>query len=185
MKFLFIFIPILIIGCSPLTIKDYEVLSYKEYLDSSQEKSISKFYLLGKISIFVDKKGFSGRINWKFNDDKSIIHIYNPFNTLIAKVTLNSSKKSINFEPKLDKRNDIEKIIFHLFGSKQNIFALRKMLTRPPNQLSIENRVSVKYQDWNVHFEGIKQIKENRMPHIIEFENKSISFKIYINQWVI
>jgi hypothetical protein len=74
-------------------------------------------------------------------------------------------------------------IIRQIFGSKQNVFILEKLITTPPTQLTSKKNVSLSYADWKVDYEGVIE-KENKIfPKYIELNKNKITLKIYIIKW--
>ena len=57
-----------------------------------------KFKLKGKISLFVNNKGQTGKILWDFKNNKDTIHILNPFNTKIAEIIFIRIRKKSYFK---------------------------------------------------------------------------------------
>tara|TARA_B100000780_G_scaffold171434_1_gene120005 strand:+ start:832 stop:1389 length:558 start_codon:yes stop_codon:yes gene_type:complete len=185
MRFSFILIVLLLNGCASLELKNSENITYKQYQNTKKNLEISEFQLTGKISFFVEQKGFSGFINWKFSNNRSSISIYNPFNTLVSKITLNSITKTIDFKPNSKTKNEIESLIYKIFGNKEEIFGLNELLINYPVQLSETNNVSVSLNNWAIKFKGLMKVNNINMPHIIEIEKKPLALKLFITEWVI
>ena len=83
-------------SCSiPFLKKDAEILSYEEYKKVSPTKITNEFKLKGKLSLFVNNEGQTGKILWEFKDNKDTIHILNPFNTKLQKLSYLSQKKKL------------------------------------------------------------------------------------------
>ena len=96
MRFFLILIILSLSGCSSLDLKNSERITYDQYLKTKKNLEISEYQLSGKILFFIEKKGFSGFINWKFSNKQSTILIYNPFNSLISKITLKENNKKFS-----------------------------------------------------------------------------------------
>ena len=185
MRFFLILIILSLSGCSSLDLKNSERITYEQYLKTKKNLEISEYQLSGKILFFVEKKGFSGFINWKFSNNQSTILIYNPFNSLISKITLNPLIKTVNFEPNVKEKSEIEHLIYKVFDSKESIFGLNELLTNYPVQLSEKNNVSIIFDDWDVNFKGLIKVDKVNMPHIIEIEKPPVTLKIIITDWEI
>ena len=83
-------------GCSlPYLKKDGEILSYEEYKNALTTEKTNKFKLNGKLSLFVNNKGQTGKILWDFENNKDTIHILNPFNTKIVEIILLEPGKKV------------------------------------------------------------------------------------------
>jgi outer membrane biogenesis lipoprotein LolB len=184
-KFLLISFCMLLISCAPFTSKKPEIISYQEYIKSVEQTKIFKFEMSGKISVFIEKKGFSGRISWYHNKNKSNIRIYNPFNAIISEITIDSLNESIVIVPIPDDKNKTDILISKLFSKKSHILILKDILTKLPNYPLTGDKLYVRYKDWIVYFENIKEVNGAHMPHIIKFEKDPITLKIFINNWVI
>jgi outer membrane biogenesis lipoprotein LolB len=81
-------------GCSlPYLKKDTEILSYDEYKKALFSEKTNQFKINGKLSLFVNKKGQSGKILWNFENEKDTSDIFNPFNSKIAEIILYEPEK--------------------------------------------------------------------------------------------
>ncbi len=185
MRFSFILIVLLLNGCTSLEIKNSENITYEQYQKTKKTLKISEFQFSGKVSFFVEQKGFSGFINWRFSNNQSSISIYNPFNTLVSKITLDSTTKTINFKPNSKTKNEIESLIYKIFGNKESIFGLNELLINYPVQLTETNNVSIKFNDWDIKFKGLINVNKINMPNIIELEKPPLALKVFITEWVI
>jgi len=185
MRFFFILIIFLLNGCTSLELKNSENITYIQYQKTKKNLEISKFKFSGKISFFVEQKGFSGFINWKYNNNLSEISIYNPFNNLVSKITLNSITKAIEITPNSKTKNEIESIVYKIFGNKESIFGLNELLINYPVQLTETNSVVINFNDWVIKFKGLIKVNNTNMPHIIEIEKSPLALKVFITEWVI
>ena len=175
---------LLLTSCSiPLLKKDAEILSYEEYKNTSPTKIINKFKLSGKLSLFIDNKGQTGKILWNFENNKDTIDILNPFNTKIAEIILLKQEKKVILKFSKNNNQDSEKLISKIFGEKENIFLLKEFIVNPPKQISDINNITIKYKNWDIHYQGNKIIREQLLPNTIEFEKNNISLKIFIVDW--
>ena len=173
-------------GCSaPYLNRDNENLSYKEYKNALPIIITKKFKLTGKLSLFIGKKGYTGKILWGFKKDKDTIDILDPFNNKIAEIILIESEKKLILKfPNSDSQKS-EKLISKIFGKKENIFLLKEFIVNPPQQLSVKNNITIKYKNWDIHYQGNKIIREQLLPNTIEFEKNNISLKIFIMDWAL
>jgi outer membrane biogenesis lipoprotein LolB len=172
-------------GCSLPNLKqDIETLSYEEYKTTLPIDNNEKFKLNGKLSLFIDKKGQTGKILWGFENDKDTIHILNPFNTKIAEIILINSEKKVILNFSQDNNQNSDQIITDIFGNKENIFLLKQFITKPPQQLSYKNNILIKYKNWNIYYQGNKIIRNKLLPNTIMFEKNNISLKIFISDWI-
>jgi len=183
MKFICILISFLLVSCASVDKTQPEVISYKDY---SSQKNINDFFnlaLSAKITLFVEKKGFTGKLIWNAKNGKSSITLLNPFNSVVSKVYLNKSNNSIKISNLSTNKNEIEDILRQIFGDKQNVFILERLIMNPPAQLTSKNNVSLSYKDWQVDYEGVIE-KENKIfPKYIELNKNEITLKIYIIKW--
>ena len=172
-------------SCSiPFLKQDAEILSYEEYKNALPTKITNAFKLKGKLSLFVNKEGQTGKILWDFKGNKDTIHILNPFNTKIAEIVLFELEKKVILKFSKNKK-DSEKLISKIFGKKENIFLLKEFIINPPKQLANKNNITIRYQDWDIHYQGNKAIKDRILPNIIQFEKANISLKIFISDWIL
>ena len=169
-------------GCSlPYLKKDTEILSYDEYKKALFSKKTNQFKINGKLSLFVNKKGQSGKILWNFENEKDTIDIFNPFNSKIAEIILYEPEKKVVLNFTKNNNQDSEELISKIFGKKDNIFFLKKFIINPPQQLLKKNNITIKYKNWNVQYQGKKIIKNRLVPKIIVFKKNNISLKIFIS----
>ena len=173
-------------SCSiPFLKKDAEILSYEEYKKVSPTKITNEFKLKGKLSLFVNNEGQTGKILWEFKDNKDTIHILNPFNTKIAEIVLFEPEKKVTLKFSKNNNKDSEELISKIFGKRESIFLLKEFIVNPPKKLSKVNNIIVKYKNWNIHYQGNKIIRGRILPNTIEFEKANISLKIFIADWIL
>jgi outer membrane biogenesis lipoprotein LolB len=129
------------------------------------------------------KKGLPESLFGIQKSGKSSITILNPFNSVISKVYLNKSNNSLKISNLSNNKNEIEDIIRQIFGNKQNVFILEKLITTPPTQLTSKKNVSLSYADWKVDYEGVIEKKNKIFPKYIELNKNKITLKIYIIKW--
>ena len=183
MKFICILISFLLLSCASIDKTQPEIVSYKDY---SNQYIINDFVSLtfsAKITLFVEKKGFTGKLIWNTKSGKSSITILNPFNSVISKVYLDKLNNSLKISNLSNNKNEIEDIIRQIFGNKQNVFILEKLITTPPTQLTSKKNVSLSYADWKVDYEGVIERKNKIFPKYIELNKNKITLKIYIIKW--
>ena len=173
-------------SCSlPFLKQDTHSLSYEEYKNALPKKITKKFKLNGKLSLFINKKGQTGKILWNFEDNKDSIDILNPFNTKIAEIILYELEKKVILKFSKKNNQDSEELISKIFGSKENIFLLKEFIINPPQQLSSMNNISIKYENWNISYQGNKIIRGQLFPNTIKFEKNNIDLKIFISDWIL
>ena len=173
-------------SCSiPFLKQDAEILSYEEYKNALPTKITNAFKLKGKLSLFVNKEGQTGKILWDFKGNKDTIHILNPFNTKIAEIILFKPEKNVILKFSKNNNKDSEVLISKIFGNKENIFILKEFIINPPKQLSDNKSITIKYKNWGIHYQGNKVIRGRILPNTIEFEKANISLKIFIADWVL
>ena len=177
---------LLLTSCSiPLLKHDTEILSYEEYKNALPTKITNKFKLHGKLSLFIDKKGQTGKILWNFENNKDTIDILNPFNTKIAEIILLEQEKKVILKFSKNNNQDSEELISKIFGKKENIFLLKEFIVNPPKQVSNENTITIKYKNWNIVYQGNKVIRDRMLPNTIEFQKNNVSLKIFIADWIL
>ena len=166
---------------------DIHQISYDEYKSFLPIKKDNKFKLNGKLSLFIDDKGQTGKILWEHSNNKDIIHILNPFNTKIAEIVLLNSEKKVNiiFATNKNKNKNTAQMINKIFGNEKNIFFLKQFITNPPQQIKNKKNILVNYKNWKVFYQGKKVFGRKLLPEIIEFEKNNINLKIFISDWVI
>ncbi len=173
-------------SCSlPYFNKDTEILSYEEYKSALPTKVINKFKLSGKLSLFINQEGQTGKILWDFKDNKDTIHILNPFNTKIAEIILFEPEKKVIL--KFSNKNDLDskELISRIFGNEENIFLLKKFIINPPQQLSNKYNIWMRHENWNIFYQGNKVIRGQILPNVIGFEKNNIKLKIFVSDWVL
>jgi len=173
-------------ACSlPYLNRNVEILSYDEYKNALPAKNTKEFNLKGKLSLFINNEGQTGKILWGFKNNKDTIHILNPFNTKIAEIVLLESQKKVILKFSKNNNKNSEELISKIFGKKENIFLLKEFIINPPLQLSEHKSITIKYKNWNIHYQGNKVIRNRILPNIIEFEKANISLKIFIADWIL
>jgi len=177
---------IFLTSCSlPYLNPDVEILSYEEYKNALPTKITNKFKLNGKLSLFLNKKGQTGKILWDFENDKDFIHILTPFNTKIAEIILLEAEKKVTLKFLNNNNQDSEELISKIFGKKENIFLLKEFITSPPQQLLNTDNIQIKYGNWNIFYKGKKVVEGQLLANIIEFEKNNISLKIFVSNWIL
>ena len=173
-------------ACSlPFLNQDVEILSYEEYKNTLPVKKNESFTLSGKLSLFIDDKGQTGQILWGFKDNKDTIHILNPFNTKIAEIVLFKPEKKVILKFSKNNNKNSEELISKIFGKKENIFLLKEFIVNPPKQLFDKKNITIRYKNWDIHYQGNKIIRDLILPNTIEFEKDNISLKIFISDWIL
>jgi len=183
MKFICILISFFLVSCASVDKTQPEIISYKDYSSQTNINNFANLSLSAKITLFVEKKGFTGKLIWNVKNGKSSITILNPFNSVISKVYLNKSNNSIKISNLSKNKNEIENIIRQIFGNKQNVFILERIIMSPPAQLTSKNNVSLFYEDWKVDYEGTMEKENKSLPKYIELNKNKITLKIYIINW--
>ena len=183
MKFICILMSLFLVSCASIDKTQPEIVSYKDYSNQNNINDIINLAFSAKITLFVEKKGFTGKLVWNTKNGKSSITILNPFNSVISKVYLDKSKNLLKISNSSKNKNEIEDIIRQIFGNKQNVFILERLIMIPPVQLTSKKNVSLSYSDWKVDYEGVIE-KENKVfPKFIELNKNKITLKIYIIKW--
>jgi len=183
MKFICIFISFFLVSCASVDKTKPKVISYKDYSSHTNPIDLKNLYLSAKITLFIEKKGFTGKLVWNVKDGKSTISILNPFNSVISKVYLNKHDNSIKISNLSKNKSEIEDILKQIFGNKKTVFVLERLIMKPPAQLTSKNDVTLSYKNWKVDYEGVKE-KENKIfPKYIELNKNQITLKIYIVDW--
>ena len=183
MKFICILISLFLVSCASIDKTQPEIVSFKDYSNQNNINDIINLAFSAKITLFVEKKGFTGKLVWNTKNGKSSVTILNPFNSVISKVYLDKSKNLLKISNSSKNKNEIEDIIRQIFGNKQNVFILERLIMIPPAQLTSKKNVSLSYSDWKVDYEGVIE-KENKVfPKFIELNKNKITLKIYIIKW--
>ncbi len=94
MKFICILLSFFMIGCVSIDKPRTEMISYDEYSTQNYD-NFNKLSLSAKITLFIEKKGFSGKLIWLSKDNKSNVSILNPFNSVIARIYLDKNNNSL------------------------------------------------------------------------------------------
>ena len=170
-------------GCANIHQSKNDIpLNYNEYKEKLEAAKIKSFRLSGKIFLYVNEKGLSGRMRWVSLNGNDTVEIYDPFNSIVAKISLDESTRNVSFDsisPSHSK--ETKNVIKHIFGSSDNIFILKKFLLSPPSELSENQSVSIDFDDWIIKFSGILDTN-HRVSKIVEYNKGNITFKIFINQ---
>ena len=183
MKFICILIFCFLVSCASVDKNQPVVISYKDYSSQTNINDFNDLSFSAKITLFVEKKGFTGKLIWNTKSGKSSITILNPFNSVISKVYLNKSNNSLKISNLSNNKNEIEDIIRQIFGNKKNVFILEKLIMTPPTQLTSKKNVSLSYADWKVDYEGVIEKESKIFPKFIELNKNKITLKIYIIKW--
>jgi len=183
MKFICIFISFFLVSCASVDKNQPEQVLYKDYSKQTNVNNSQNFQLSAKITLFIEKKGFTGRLIWITNDGKSNISILNPFNSVISKIYLNKYDNSIKISNLSSNKSEIERLIKKVFGNKETVFILEQMIKNPPDQLTNKKNVTLSYNDWLVDYEGLNKKENKRFPKYIELNKNEITLKIYIVDW--
>jgi len=179
---LILFLLPIVISCANIQQSKNDIpLNYSEYKKSLEVSGNKSFLLTGKISLFIKDKGLSGRIRWLSKDGHDTIEIYDPFNSIIAKISLTESPKKIAFlSSSRSQSKEAKNVIKNIFSSNDNIFILRNFLLSPPAELSGNHNVSINFDDWVIRFSGIHD-NIRKIPKTVEYTKGNISLKIFIN----
>ena len=183
MKFICILISFFLVSCASIDKTQPEIVSFKDYSNQNNVNDSINLAFSAKITLFVEKKGFTGKLIWNTKSGKSSITILNPFNSVISKVYLNKSNNSLKISNLSNNKNEIEDIIRQIFGNKQNVFILERIIMSPPAQLTSKNNVSLFYEDWKVDYEGTMEKENKSLPKYVELNKNKITLKIYIIKW--
>lgn len=180
---LILFLLPIIFGCANIHQPKNDIpLNYSEYKKDLEASKIKSFRLSGKILLYVNEKGLSGRIRWLSLNGNDTVEIYDPFNSIIAKISLIESTRNVSFKSiSPSHSNETKNVINHIFGSSDNIFILKKFLLSPPSELSENQSVSIDFDEWTIKFSGILDTN-HRTSKIVEYNKGSITLKIFINQ---
>ena len=172
----------IILGCANIQQSKKDAsLNYREYIKNLKTPEIKNFLLSGKISLFIKEKGLSGRIKWVSKNGYDTIKIFDPFNNVIAKVSLAESPRKISFRSASPSQSkETKNVIKDIFGSSNNIFTLKKFLLSPPSTLSDTKNISVDFHGWVIKFSGIHDTMR-RIPKTVEYTKENINLKIFIN----
>lgn len=184
MKFICILLSFFFVGCASIDKPRTEIISYDEYSTQDYD-NFNKLSLSAKITLFVEKKGFSGKLIWLSKNNKSNISILNPFNAVVAKVYLDKNNNSLKISNLSKNKKEVESIIRKFFGDKETVFIIEEMIKKPPSQLTNENNVALSYKDWLINYEGIKVKDDISFPKKIELDKNEITLKIFIVDWKI
>ncbi|MDG2252167.1 MAG: lipoprotein insertase outer membrane protein LolB [Methylophilaceae bacterium] len=177
---LILFLLPIIIGCANIQQSKNDIpLNYSEYKERLEIPKIKNFHLSGKIFLYVKEKGLSGRMRWVSMNGHDAVEIYDPFNSIIAKVSLTESPRKISFESPSHSK-ETKNVIKHIFGSSDNVFILKKFLLSPPEELTKNQNVSISFDGWTIRFSGI-QDNIRKTPKMVEYTKGNISLKIFIN----
>jgi len=173
-------------SCSlPFLKQDTHNLSYEEYKQALTKKTTKKFKLNGKLFLFVNQKGQTGKILWSYQNNIDSINILSPFNTKVAEVSLNELEKRITLKFSKENSRNSEDLISKIFGSEESVFLLKKFITAPPKQLATSKHITIKYNKWDIIYQGNKIIRGQLVPNTIEFKKNNISLKIFIVDWIL
>ena len=172
-----------LVSCASIDQTQPEIVSYKNYLSQNNINDFINLAFSAKITLFVEKKGFTGKLIWDTKNGKSIITILNPFNSVVSKVYLDKSKNSLKISSLSKNKKEIEDTIRQIFGNKQNVFILEKIIMCPPAQLTSKKNVTLSYADWKVDYEGVIEKENKFFPKYIELNKNKITLKIYIIKW--
>ena len=77
MKFICILISFLLVSCASINKTQPEIISYKDYSKQTNINNFANLSLSAKITLFVEKKGFTGKLIWNTKNGKSSITILN------------------------------------------------------------------------------------------------------------
>lgn len=184
MKFICILLSFFMIGCVSIDKPRTEIISYDEYSTQNYD-NFNKLSLSAKITLFIEKKGFSGKLIWLSKDNKSNVSILNPFNSVVARIYLDKNNNSLKISNLSKNKKEVESIIRKFFGDKETVFIIEEMIKKPPSQLTNENNVALSYKDWLINYEGIKVKDGISFPKKIELNKNEISLRIFIVDWKI
>ena len=183
---LILFLFPIIIGCANIQQSKNDIqLNYSDYKKKLDASEIKNFKLSGKISLYVNKKGLSGRMQWVSVNGNDIIEIYDPFNSIVAKISFTEYPRKFSFKPSSSSQSkEAKNIVKHIFTNNDNIFTLKKFLLFPPTELSDNQNVSINFNNWTIRFSGIHNI-DHKTPKIVEYTKDNISLKIFINNLIL
>ena len=107
MKFICILIFCFLVSCASVDKNQPVVISYKDYSSQTNINDFNDLSFSAKITLFVEKRGFTGKLIWNAKSGKSSITILNPFNSVISKVYLNKSNNTLKISSISKNKNEI------------------------------------------------------------------------------
>ena len=164
--------------------QDVETLSYEDYKKTLSLKTFDKFKLNGKLSLFIDDKGYAGKIIWGYKNNKDTIYILNPFNTQIAEIILIAQENKVFLRFTKNNSKDSKELISRILGDKENLFLMKKFILNPPYQITNGKKVIINFKNWKIIYQGNKLLKNQLLPDTIEFKKNNINLKLFVSDWV-
>ena len=78
MKFICILISFFLVSCASIDKTQPEIVSYKDYSNQNNVNDFVSLAFSAKITLFVEKKGFTGKLIWNTKKGKSSINHSKP-----------------------------------------------------------------------------------------------------------
>ena len=178
MKFICILISFFLVSCASVDKTQPEIVPYKDYSNQNNINDFVNLAFSAKITLFVEKKGFTGKLIWNTKSGKSSITILNPFNSVISKVYLNKSDVDLAILMKilLYKSKNTQKLKLFAFLEKYiNIHELIGI-----NDLKIQNLLfglETLFNGKN-RFNTYKDILIEELEDFIKYKDSLCSYKM-------
>lgn len=167
----------LLCSCASLKINNEKsVLTYEEYKNLKSNHEVEDFNSSGKFTFFIKNKGFNGKLKWKSSNNSDTIFIFNPFNSIIAKIRLDLSKKKFSIFT-IDDSVEVTNLN-NFLSENNNIFLMRKFVLEKP--LNKKGSTKIKYDDWIITYENELPGQKTKE---ITFEKNNISLNILFLSW--
>ena len=153
-----------------------KLINYHEYEKSISEVELENFNASSKFTFYVKDKGYSGKLVWQSASNVDTVFLFNPFNTVIAKIKLNPTTKEFAI---FTQENSADIAQFHDFLKKDdNIFLMRQFILHRP--LFEDKNIIVNNNHWKITYKD--SLPSNKTKQI-SFEKNDIRLDILFTSW--
>jgi len=191
----FLLVPFFLSACATLN-DPFEIFkSHAPSIETPQaineNRFIEEFSIKAKFSYSVDSKGGSGRLIWRYENNKDEIDIFSPFNNQIAKIIYSAKeKKIIDANGKVLSGDDFDHYIQTLFGKNISPDLFRHLITNHIERIkdlhkedSQLNRATHFYNDeWRIVINAFKTQDKHTIPSKISISQGTFNFNFIVEE---
>ena len=183
-------------ACAPLYEKSYSAkdpsIGWQER--QAQFRQLTKWQMVGRVSIAQDKKAWNAGINWHENNGVYRIKMMGPFSQ--GGFHLDGTPKQVILtlsDGKTVASSSPQALLTETFNLNLPLSALRSWLKGLPYQggtpyksIEIDNQGRLKYieqQGWKINYQQYKTYGQRQMPSKIFMSHPELSMRLVVDNW--